>query len=130
MAETSPHGEALVGLPRASSPSQAPKPRASVWPKLNAAPLSQAVSFGWGRGLLLGLVLLYLGAALIGPLLALASELVSLGIPAIVESLLRPEALAALRMTLGLTAIALVVNAVVGTLGAVVLTRHRFMGRG
>jgi sulfate/thiosulfate transport system permease protein len=106
-----------------------PKRRSSGWPTLAAAPLSQAMSLPWGRAALMIAVLLYLGAALIGPLLALGAELVALGLPTIVRALSRPEALAALRMTLVLTLIAVVVNAVVGTLGAIALTRHRFLGR-
>jgi sulfate/thiosulfate transport system permease protein len=41
----------------------------------------------------------------------------------------RPDALAALRMSLVLTAISAVVNAVVGTLGALAIVRQRFLGR-
>src|SRR5690606_19230616 len=41
-----------------------------------------------------------------------------------------PAALDALRMSLVLVVIALVVNSVVGTLGAIALVRHRFVGRG
>jgi sulfate transport system permease protein len=106
-----------------------PKPRSSGWPTLAAAPLSQAMSLPWGRAALMIAVLLYLGAALIGPLLALGAQLVALGLPTVVAALSRPEALAAFRMTLVLTVIAVVVNAVVGTLGAIALTRHRFLGR-
>jgi len=105
------------------------KPRSSGWPTLAATPLSQAMSLPWGRAALMIAVLLYLGAALIGPLLALGAELVALGLPTVVRALSRPEALAALRMTLVLTVIAVAVNAVVGTLGAIALTRHRFLGR-
>jgi sulfate transport system permease protein len=43
--------------------------------------------------------------------------------------LLQPAALAALRMSLWLTAIATLVNAVIGTLGAIAITRQRFFGR-
>jgi sulfate/thiosulfate transport system permease protein len=106
-----------------------PKPRSSGWPTLAAAPLSQAMSLPWGRAALMIAVLLYLGAVLIGPLLALGAELIALGLPTVVRALSRPEALAALHMTLVLTVIAVAVNAVVGTLGAIALTRHRFLGR-
>lgn len=126
MAELSTTGQPLAGLRAAPAPPRSP----SGWPKLAAAPLSQAVSLGWGRALLMLAVLAYLGLALLGPLLALGAELVELGAGRVLESLTRPEALAALRMTLWLTLIAVVVNAVVGTLAAVVLTRHRFVGRG
>jgi sulfate/thiosulfate transport system permease protein len=108
---------------------QWPKPRSSGWPTLAATPLSQAMSLPWGRAALMIAVLLYLGAALIGPLLALGAELVALGLPTVLRALSRPEALAALRMTLVLTVIAVAVNAVVGTLAAIALTRHRFLGR-
>jgi sulfate transport system permease protein len=129
MADPSSGTGSLAILPRASASAWS-KPVSRGWPELASTPLSQAMSLPWGRAALTTAVLLYLGAALVGPLLALAGELAALGVPKIVQALLRPAALAALRMTLVLTGIAVVVNAVVGTLGALALTRHRFVGRG
>ncbi|MBM4370435.1 MAG: sulfate ABC transporter permease subunit [Deltaproteobacteria bacterium] len=82
-----------------------------------------------GRWVLGSVVLLYFGAILLGPLAALTGEVLSLGPGDILRALGRPEALQALRMTLTLLIIAVVVNAVVGVAGAIAVVRHRFPGR-
>jgi sulfate transport system permease protein len=82
-----------------------------------------------GRATLVGLVLVYLGAVLLGPVVALGLETARIGVRSALAAVLMPEALAALRMSLVLVAIALGVNAVVGTLGAIAIVRHRFIGR-
>jgi sulfate transport system permease protein len=71
-------------------------------------------------------VLVYLGCVLIAPLGAMAVELTKLGPWTALQSLLEPNALRALRMTLVLTALSVAINAVVGTLGAVAIVRQRF----
>ncbi|HKP62101.1 MAG TPA: ABC transporter permease subunit [Polyangiales bacterium] len=73
-----------------------------------------------------GVVLAYLGSVLLAPLGAMAVELVKLGPLTALSSLLEPNALLALRMTLILTALSVAINAVFGTLGAVAIVRHRF----
>jgi sulfate transport system permease protein len=82
-----------------------------------------------GRAALVGLVLVYLGGVLLGPVVALALETARIGVGDAFAAVLMPDALAALRMSLVLVAIALAVNAVVGTLGAIAIVRHRFVGR-
>ncbi|HEX7478764.1 MAG TPA: sulfate ABC transporter permease subunit [Polyangiales bacterium] len=82
-----------------------------------------------GRAALVGLVCLYLGAILIGPLAALGVELAHVGIPAALHALAQPDAISALKMSIELTAISVVVNTVVGTLGALAIVRQRFFGR-
>ena len=82
-----------------------------------------------GRAALVALVLLYLGVVLIGPLAALAAEPAELGVLASLRAIVTPDAAAALRMTLVLTLIAVIVNAGVGTAGAIAIVRHRFIGR-
>lgn len=84
----------------------------------------------YGRPALTALVLTYLGVVLLAPLGALLARLLSVGAGPIAAALLQPDALYALGMTLLLTAIAVAVNAVVGTLAAIALVRHRFVGRG
>lgn len=81
------------------------------------------------RTALFVLVFAYLGFVLLGPLFALALELVREGVPKILEALSSANALFSLRMTLLLTAIAVAINAVVGVAGAIAITRHRFPGR-
>jgi sulfate transport system permease protein len=103
---------------------------------LTAAPQSAAVptiSPTWtavGRGLLLGTVLHYLGTVLVGPMAALFVETTEIGLSAAARAVLAPAALDALLMSLVLVIIALIVNAVVGTLGAIAIVRQNFFGRG
>jgi sulfate transport system permease protein len=56
----------------------------------------------------------------------MAYEIIALGPLAALKSLLDPNALLALRMTAILTVLSVVINSVVGTLGAVAIVRHRF----
>ena len=110
----------------------------SSFPEAREAEVSRSgIGFGlelaaqrFGRPALAAIVFLYLGIVLIAPLAALVSELWQIGVAPMVEALLTPEALSALRMTLVLTVITVSVNAVVGTLGGIALVRHRFIGRG
>ena len=83
-----------------------------------------------GRWLLVGVVMLYIGVILLGPLIALSIETVRLGASSIVAVVTRPDALHALGMSLVLVVIAVSVNAVIGTAGAIAIVRHRFPGRG
>lgn len=71
-------------------------------------------------------VLAYLMVVLIAPLAAMATELVELGPIVALRSLIEPNALLALRMTLVLTLLSVAINAVVGMLGAVAIVRHRY----
>jgi sulfate/thiosulfate transport system permease protein len=82
-----------------------------------------------GRAALGGLVLVYLGTVLLGPIVALAVETAEVGVGRALAAVMTSGALAALRMSLVLVVIALAINAVVGTLGAIAIVRHRFIGR-
>ena len=82
-----------------------------------------------GRIALLAGVVLYLSVALLVPLGALALEAVRTGLGNIVRELLTPEALYALRQSVILAVIAVVANGVFGVAAAIVLVRHRFIGR-
>jgi sulfate transport system permease protein len=84
----------------------------------------------WGKPLLITIVLGYLFAVLVGPVLAIGYEVADVGLGAALTALAAPDALAALRMSLGLAAISAVVNAIVGTVLAIAIVRHRFPGRG
>jgi len=83
----------------------------------------------FGQQALCALVLAYLGLVLLAPLGAMAVELIKLGPLTALASLLEPNALRALWMTLILSALAVAINAVVGTLGAVAIVRQRFWMR-
>ena len=109
-----------------SEPSSAVSlPVPSVRPSARSIALE---SYGRKLGqLALGTVVLaYVGTVLLAPLGAMAIELAKLGPLTALASLLEPNALFALRMTLLLTVLSVAINAVVGTLGAVAIVRHRF----
>jgi sulfate transport system permease protein len=100
-------------------------PVASARPRLRAKSES-ANTQRLGQLALGGVVVVYLGTILIAPLGAMAVELVHLGPLEALRSLLEPNAIRALEMTAILTVLSVVINAVVGTLGAVAIVRHRF----
>src|SRR5690606_36810096 len=83
-----------------------------------------------GRVALTGGVLLYLALILVGPVLALAFETTKIGWGRALGAVASPAALDALFMSVMLVVISLVVNAAVGSVGALCLVRHRFLGRG
>lgn len=91
-----------------------------------------AVSTGWaaaGRFALISGVLLYLAVILVGPMIALVFGTGKAGFGAALAAATSSAALDALRVSLVLLTIALAVNSVVGTVGAIALVRHRFVGR-
>jgi sulfate transport system permease protein len=83
----------------------------------------------FGPLLVTAVVAAYVGGILLLPMVSLVIEAAKLGLPAIVESLTQTNTLRALGMTLLLTLICVVVNAIVGTIGAIAIARHRFVGR-
>lgn len=78
---------------------------------------------------LLAVTVGYLVLVLVVPLGALLVRAISAGATALFESLRTPAAVHGLEMSLVLAAIAVAVNGVVGVAGALVLVRHRFVGR-
>lgn len=78
---------------------------------------------------IIAVVALYVGVVLLSPMVALVIEAAQLGLPAIVESLTARDTLRAFGMSIVLMLICVAVNAVVGTLGAIAIARHRFIGR-
>jgi sulfate transport system permease protein len=82
-----------------------------------------------GRAALVGCVLVHLSTVLLGPIAALVVETAELGVGKVLAAVTTSTALAALRMSLVLVIIALATNTVVGTLGAIAIVRHRFIGR-
>lgn len=101
-------------------------------PTDRAEAAKKAASHGSGvfRAFLLGVVFLYLGVVLVAPLVALAMETVDVGFAEIVRALGTPTALSALWNSVALVALAVAINAVVGTLGAIYIVRHRHFARG
>ncbi len=83
----------------------------------------------WRRLLIATSVLGYLGLVLVVPLGALVIEAADTGLGAIARALAQPEALRSLGLSLLIAAVAVVLNGAFGVAGAMVLVRHRFIGR-
>jgi sulfate transport system permease protein len=103
-------------------------PAANVRPRVSLSPELLLQRFGkrvliWSAGL-------YLSIVLAAPLLAMVWQLFELGIGKALGTLLEPEALAALRMSLALTALSVTINSVVGVVLAIAIVRQRFLLRG
>lgn len=82
-----------------------------------------------GRWLLIGAVLGWFALLILVPSLALLRQVVQGGMRAFFETLATAEVGRAFLMTLGITAIATVVNTVFGVALALVLVRQKFWGR-
>ena len=79
--------------------------------------------------LLLGAVLVYVAVLVMVPVLAPFPKAFAQGIGPVLQSLARPDALAALRLTFLLALVAVVINAVFGMVLAMVLARQQFWGK-
>jgi len=84
----------------------------------------------WARAALALLALAVLAVMLVLPLAVVFVEALSPGLAAAAAALREPDALAAIRLTLLVTAIAVPFNTVFGLAAAWCLARHRFPGRG
>ena len=99
----------------------------------NAVAVERAAGAGWSRaggGLARGVALTYLSLVVLLPLAALAWSARSGGLAAFWHEATEPEAVAALKLTLGLAAVCALVNAIAGTATAWVLVRDGFPGKG
>ena len=86
-------------------------------------------SLGSGTSLGLGIAASYLSLVVLIPLAALAWTALGGGWGAFWSAVTTPEAVAALKLTLEVTTVAVLINGVMGTLIAWVLVRDRFPGR-
>jgi sulfate transport system permease protein len=82
-----------------------------------------------GRGLTLGITLVWLGLVVLLPLAAIVAKSVGLGPAHFVEVAFSPRALAAYRLSFGAALAAAGINAALGLLLAWVLVRYDFPGR-
>jgi sulfate transport system permease protein len=82
-----------------------------------------------GRWALTGAVLTWFAILIFVPTLALVRQVAQGGLAPFFAALARPEVQRALAMSLGITALATVVNTLFGIMFALVLTRQRFWGR-
>jgi sulfate transport system permease protein len=82
-----------------------------------------------GRWLLIGAVLGWFALLILVPSVAMVRQVVTGGLKPFFETLLTPEVRRAFGLTLGITALATVVNTVFGIAVALVVVRQRFWGR-
>lgn len=81
------------------------------------------------RFLLLSAAVGFLALFLFLPLIAVFAEALRRGLPAYLEALSEPDALAAMRLTLLVAAIAVPLNVIIGVAGAWAIARFQFRGR-
>lgn len=82
-----------------------------------------------GQWLVVAVVVLYLGSILLLPLSAIVVQVFRAGVGPLLRTFDDAAAVQGLRLSFVLAAIAMLANGVVGVAGALVLTRHRFLGR-
>jgi sulfate/thiosulfate transport system permease protein len=96
---------------------------------LGARPVAAGRTWPVGRWLLIAAVLGWFALLVLVPTAALLRQVAAGGLKPFFQTLGQPEVLRAFGMTLGITALATVVNTVFGIAMALVLVRHRFWGR-
>jgi sulfate/thiosulfate transport system permease protein len=83
----------------------------------------------WVRWLLIGAATLFLGLFVAVPLIAVFSQALAKGIGPYLDAIQRPDALAAIRLTLLVAFIAVPINTVFGVAAAWLIAKYRFRGR-
>jgi sulfate transport system permease protein len=107
----------------ATSSSAAPRAvRAQLPPPVTSEPL-------WLRRSLIGIALAFLAFFLLLPLIAVFAEAFRQGAGAYLEALVNPDALASIKLTLLVAAIAVPLNLVFGVAAAWAITKHQFRGK-
>jgi sulfate transport system permease protein len=84
----------------------------------------------WAGGMLIGIVVGYVGILILAPLVALTMGAFEQGLGAILDSFQLDFVLASFWNTLWISLVVVLVQAVFGTIVAWVMVRHRFPGRG
>ena len=84
---------------------------------------------GWVRALLVGVALVYLAIALLLPLVAVFVEALREGVQAYVDGVVEPDAIAAIKLTLLVAAIAVPLNIVFGVAAAWTIAKFDFPGK-
>jgi sulfate transport system permease protein len=96
---------------------------------LRVRPVAAGRTWPVGRWLLMSAVLGWFALLVLVPTAALLRQVVGGGLKPFFQTLAQPDVLRAFGMTMGITALATVVNTVFGIAMAMVLVRHRFWGR-
>lgn len=96
---------------------------------VGSRPVAAGRAWPIGRWLLTAAVLGWFALLVLVPTAALLRQVVAGGLRPFFSTLSQPEVVRAFGMTLGITAIATVINTIFGIAMAIVLVRHRFWGR-
>lgn len=83
----------------------------------------------WIRWSLIAITTMFLGLFVVVPIVAIFSRALAKGIDAYLEAIQRPDALAAIRLTLFVAAFAVPINTVFGVAAAWLIAKYRFRGR-
>jgi sulfate transport system permease protein len=83
----------------------------------------------WVKALILLVVLAFLGLMLVLPLATVLHEALRRGVGPALEALTHPDALAAIRLTLLVAAVAVPFNVIFGVCAAWAIAKHRFAGK-
>lgn len=96
---------------------------------VGSRPVAAGRAWPIGRWLLTAAVLGWFALLVLVPTASLLRQVVAGGLRPFFSTLAQPEVVRAFGMTLGITAIATVINTIFGIAMAIVLVRHRFWGR-
>lgn len=83
----------------------------------------------WRRRALIGVVVLYVSVLVLAPIAALIAGALANGLPGFLATILHPDHLAALRLTVGIGLVTVAAHLVLGTIVAWVLVRDDFPGK-
>ena len=83
----------------------------------------------WAKLAIIALVLGFLGLVLILPLVSVFAEALRKGLPVALEAIREPDAVAAIKLTLLIAAIAVPFNAVFGLCASWAIAKHQFPGK-
>jgi len=83
----------------------------------------------WVRWLLIGTATVFLGIFVAIPLVAVFSQALAKGVGAYLDAIQKPDALAAIRLTLLVAVVAVPINTVFGVAAAWLISKYRFRGR-
>ena len=85
---------------------------------------------GFGPSLGVGIAVIYMSVIVLIPFAALLNGAFDDGWDSFWKAITNPQAVAALKLTIGVSLVVVAINAVMGTLIAWVLVRDRFFGKG
>jgi sulfate transport system permease protein len=94
-----------------------------------AMPIRDTTEQSWVRGTLIVVAVAWLGLFLVLPLVAVFVEALRQGLGAFLAAIVEPDALAAIRLTLLVAAIAVPLNCIFGVAAAWAVAKHDFKGK-